>query len=56
VAHMIQGRKVYKDLVGKPKGKDHLEDQGTDGMGSKWILWRLAGGGGGGGLDSPGAG
>jgi hypothetical protein len=38
-------RKVYKDLVGKPEGKYHLEDQGVDGrMGSEWILGRLAGG------------
>jgi hypothetical protein len=28
-----------------PKKRDHLEDRGVDGrMGSKWILWRLAGG------------
>jgi hypothetical protein len=30
------------------KEKGHLRDQGKDGrMGSKWTLWRLAGGGGG---------
>jgi hypothetical protein len=39
-------RKVYKVLVGKPEGTDHLEDQGVDGrMGSEWFLGRLAGGG-----------
>jgi hypothetical protein len=26
VAHMGEERKVYKVLVGKPKGKNHLED------------------------------
>jgi hypothetical protein len=37
---------VYRVLVGKPEGKDHLEDQGVDGrMGSKRILGRLVGGG-----------
>jgi hypothetical protein len=25
-------RKVYKVLVGKPEGRDHLEDQGVDGI------------------------
>jgi hypothetical protein len=31
--------------VAKPKGKNHLEDQGVDGrMGSIWTLGRLAGG------------
>jgi hypothetical protein len=30
---------VYRVLVGKPEGKDHLKDQGVDGrMGSKWTL------------------
>jgi hypothetical protein len=33
-------------LVGKPEGKDHLEDQGVDGRtGSKRILRSLVGGG-----------
>jgi hypothetical protein len=46
VAHMGDGRNVYRFLVGKPKEEDHLKDQGMDGrMGSKWILGRLAGGG-----------
>jgi hypothetical protein len=42
---MEEERKVYRVLVGKPEGKNHLEDQGVDGrMGSQWILGRLAGG------------
>jgi hypothetical protein len=45
VARMGERRNVYRVLVGKPEGKDHLEDQGVDGrMGSKWILRRLVGG------------
>jgi hypothetical protein len=44
VARMGEERKVYKVLMGKPEGKDHLEDQGIDRkMGSEWILGRLAG-------------
>jgi hypothetical protein len=41
---MGEETKVYKVLVGKPKGKRLLrEDRGIDGrMGSKWILGRLA--------------
>jgi hypothetical protein len=40
---MGEERNVYKVLVGKPKGKDHLEDQNVGGrMGSEWILGRLA--------------
>jgi hypothetical protein len=43
VARMGEERKVYKVLVGKPEGKNHLEDQAVDGkMGSEWILERLA--------------
>jgi hypothetical protein len=54
VARMGEGRNVYRVLVGKPEGKDHLEDQDVDGrMGSKWTLGRLAGGWG---VDSPGSG
>jgi hypothetical protein len=35
---MGQRRKVYRVLVGKLEGKDHLEGHGLDGrMGSKWI-------------------
>jgi hypothetical protein len=45
MARMGEGRNVYRVLVGKPEGKDHLEDQGVDGrMGSKWMLGRLVGG------------
>jgi hypothetical protein len=32
VARMGEDRKVYKVLVGKPEGKNHLEDQGIDGI------------------------
>jgi hypothetical protein len=40
---MGEKRKVYKVLVGKPKERDHWEDQGVGGnMGSEWILGRLA--------------
>jgi hypothetical protein len=45
VARMEEGRNVYRVLVGKPEGKDHLKDQGVDGrMGSKWTLGGLVGG------------
>jgi hypothetical protein len=41
---MAERRNVYRVLVGKPKGKNYLEDQGIVGrMGSKWTLVRLAG-------------
>jgi hypothetical protein len=44
VARMREERKVYNVLVGKPEGKNHLEDQGVDGrMGSERTLGRLAG-------------
>jgi hypothetical protein len=37
------GRSVYRVLVGKPEGKNHLKDQGVDGrMGSKWTVGKLA--------------
>jgi hypothetical protein len=46
VACMGEGRNLYGVLVGKPKGREHLKDQGIDGrMGSKWFLGRLFGGG-----------
>jgi hypothetical protein len=46
VARMEEGRNVYRFLVGKFEGKNHLKDQGVDGrMGSKWTLERLVGGG-----------
>jgi hypothetical protein len=39
---MVEERKLYKVLVGKPEGKSHLEDQGVGGkIGSEWILERL---------------
>jgi hypothetical protein len=31
VARMGEGRNMYRILVGKRKGEDHLEDQGIDG-------------------------
>jgi hypothetical protein len=38
VARMGEGRNVCGVLVGKPEGKNHLEDQGVDGrIGSKWT-------------------
>jgi hypothetical protein len=53
VARMGEGRKVYRDLVGKPEGKKNLKDQGVDGrMGSDWILRIQAVGCG---VDSPGS-
>jgi hypothetical protein len=36
---MGEMRKVYKILVGKPKGRDHAEDLGVDGkLMLEWIL------------------
>jgi hypothetical protein len=36
---MGAGRGAYKILVGKPEGRDHLEDPGVDGMVIlKWIF------------------
>jgi hypothetical protein len=32
VAHMGEGRNVYRVLVGKPEGKTHLKDHGVDGV------------------------
>jgi hypothetical protein len=41
VARMGERRNVYRVLVGKPEGKNHLENQGVDGrMGTKWTLGR----------------
>lgn len=41
---MVESRRAYRDLVGKPDGKNHLEDRDVDGrMIIKWILsgmWR----------------
>jgi hypothetical protein len=54
MACMGEERNIYRVLVGKPEGKDHLKDQGIDGrMGSKCTLGRLVGGEGG--MDSPGS-
>jgi hypothetical protein len=54
VAHMGEGRNVYRFRWESWKEKDHLEDQVVDGrMGSKWILGRLVGGCG---VDSHGSG
>jgi hypothetical protein len=45
VARVGEGRIVYRVLVGKPEGKEHLKEQGVEGrMGSKWTLGRLVGG------------
>jgi hypothetical protein len=42
VTRMGEGRNVYRVLVGKPEGENHLEDQGVDGKtGSKSTLGRL---------------
>jgi hypothetical protein len=41
VARMGEGRNVYRVLVGKTEGKNHLKDRGVDGrMGLEWILGR----------------
>jgi hypothetical protein len=48
VARMGEGRNVYRVLMGKREGKNHLKDQDVDGkIGSKWNVGRLVGGGGG---------
>jgi hypothetical protein len=45
VACMGEERKLYRVLVGKPKGNNHSEDQGVGGrMGSEWILGDWLGG------------
>jgi hypothetical protein len=45
MAHMGEGRNVYRVFVGKPEGKNHLQDQDVDGRKeSKWTLGRLVGG------------
>jgi hypothetical protein len=41
VARMGKGGNVYRVLVGKTEGKNHLKDHGIDGrMGPKWTLGR----------------
>jgi hypothetical protein len=44
--HAWEMGETYKGLWWeRPKGKDHMKDQGVDGrVGSKWTLGRLAGG------------
>jgi hypothetical protein len=39
VARVGERRRVYRILVGKPEGKKHLEDPGTDGRVTlRWIF------------------
>jgi hypothetical protein len=41
VAHMGEGRGVYRVLVGRPEGKRHWEDLGIDGrITLRWTLRR----------------
>jgi hypothetical protein len=45
VTRMGEGRNLYRVLVGKPEGKNHLKDQGVDGrMESKLTLGSLVAG------------
>jgi hypothetical protein len=54
VARMGERRGAYRALVGKPEGRNHLEDPGVDGrIILKWIFERLDGGHG---LDRSGSG
>ena len=42
VARMGESRGVYRVLVGKPKGKNHLEDPGVDGrIILRWTFRKL---------------
>jgi hypothetical protein len=42
VARMVEGRGFYRVLVGKPEGKNHLGDPGTDGrIILRWIFRKL---------------
>ena len=42
VARMGTSRGAYRDLVGKPEGRNHLKDRGVDGrIIFKWILEKL---------------
>jgi hypothetical protein len=56
VAHMGEGRNVYRVLVGKPEGQGPLARprRGWDGI--KMSHRKTGWGGGGGGVDSPGSG
>jgi len=41
VAHMEEGRGVYRVLVGRPEGKNHWEDLGVGGrITLRWTLGR----------------
>jgi len=45
VAHMGNRRGAYRILVGRPEGRDQLEDPGIDGgMILKWIFKKWGGG------------
>ena len=45
VARMGERRGAYTALVGKPEGRNHLEDPGVDGrIILKWIFESLVGG------------
>jgi hypothetical protein len=46
--HVLERRAKYTRFCWESlKERDHSEDRGVGGrMGTKWILWRLAGGGG----------
>jgi hypothetical protein len=45
VAHMGEGRSAYRILVGRPEGRNHLEDPGIDGrIILKWIFKKWDGG------------
>jgi hypothetical protein len=41
---MGKRRDAYRALVGKPEGRNHLEDPGVDGRILKWTCERLDGG------------
>jgi hypothetical protein len=46
MARMGERRGTYRALVGKPEGRNHLEDPGVDGrIILKWTFERLGGGG-----------
>jgi hypothetical protein len=40
VALMGEMTNAYKIFVGKPEGKNHLDDLVVDGRILKWILWK----------------